>query len=311
VGYEKVPSKVVFNARPAAISAPRPADERNGRVLLQGSLSAELTFIDYLSRRSEPEPGIDVFGYAFDHDRAYGILRDSALAARNGFSYGGLVSSHRLAELRPSYAYLVVMWNPLTFDALYACPNKFFEAIADGVPPIVAPHPQCKEIIEKYDCGILLRDWSLEAFLEGLQKARDIYGTPRYQELVNNCRRAMASELSWENQFESIVPQLPPRKAQSPITGRRLVLLDPTLRTEIGHHFHYAQHVLGGAARLDVRTVAGISRDAEVDLTQAGRIHPVYWHDFWGRNTSCNDMHVSTDSSVRFISSVSAMRRAL
>jgi glycosyltransferase involved in cell wall biosynthesis len=302
VGNHDVPSKVIFNTRPAAISHPRPADQRNGRVLIQGSLSADLTFIDYLTRRPEREPRIDVFGFAFDHDRAYNILHDSTLAQENGFSYGGLLSNQQLAELRPCYSYLVVMWNPISFDARYACPNKFFEAIADGVPPIAAPHPQCKEIIEKYDCGILLRDWSIEAFLEGLKQARDIYGTPRYQQLVDNCRLATTAELSWEHQFRSIVPALPPRrKLRHKVARRRLVLLDPTLRTEIGHHFHYAQHVLYGASRLGVQTVAGVSRDLEVHLTQAERIYPLYRHDFWGRDTSCREMPLAKDSSARFV----------
>jgi len=302
VGFKEVPSKVIFNSRPAAISHQRSDDERNGRVLIQGSLSAKLTYIDYLARRTAPEPPIDVFGLTLDHDPAHGILRDSALGVRNGFSYSGLVSTQRLTQMRPSYAYVLVMWNPGSFDGRFACPNKFFEAIIDGVPPIVAPHPQCKEIVEKYDCGILLRDWSFEAFEDGLKRARDIYGTPRYRELVDNCRRAAAMELSWERQFESLVPLLPPRRTpQRQKSRRRLLLLDPTLRTEAGHHFHYAQHVLAGAANLGVETVAGVSRDCEVDLDKADRIYPLYQHDFWGRDTSFREMPVAKDSSARFV----------
>ena len=70
-------------------------------------------------------------------------------------------------------------------------------------------------LIERYDCGIVLDDWSLDAFLRGTKHALDLFGTPRYDELVANCRLAAERELNWDVQFEKIRSVLPPRLSQS------------------------------------------------------------------------------------------------
>lgn len=284
--WEKVPSAMIYNARPTGLSHVRPVECRNGKLIMQGALGAERNFVDFLIRRGSPTPHIDVYGILQDGDRGRAILLDTEAADKHGYSYCGFVSNDAVSERRRDYGWVFVSWNPTSFDALHACPNKFFEAIADGVPPVAAPHPQCREIIEKYDCGILLRDWSLGAFEEGMRQAREIFGTERYRQLVENCRRAHEAELCWERQFESIRPLLP--KPEQPLarSGRpRFVLLDPTLCTEMGHHYHYAQHVLSGARVCGYDTVAAVNRSLEVWMSEAEIVHAVYWYDFWGRKT--------------------------
>jgi glycosyltransferase involved in cell wall biosynthesis len=286
-----VPSRMVFNARPLKLSSSVSADARNGKVVLHGSLGDKANFIGYLPLRKEPIPHIDVFGQVQDHNRSREILLDTETTRRCGYSYLGFLDNDTLSKRRRDYSFAFVSWNPTTFDTFHACPNKFFEAIADGVPPIVAPHPQCIEIINKFDCGILLRDWSLAAFEQGLREARDVYGTERYLQLVDNCRKAHELELCWERQFEAIRPLLPrtaPVKRMLPRS--RFVLLDPTLRNEVGHHYHYAQHVLSGARRLGFQTVAAINRSFDVSVSEADEVYPVYWYDFWGRDTSSRDL---------------------
>lgn len=287
----QVPSRMVFNSRPLKLSSPVSANARNGKVVLYGSLGEKANFIGFLPLRKEFIPHIDVFGQVQDHNRSREILFDDETARRCGYSYLGFLDNDALSKRRRDYAYVFVSWNPTTFDTLHACPNKFFEAIADGVPPIVAPHPQCLEIIKKYDCGILLRDWSLTAFEQGLREARDVYGTERYRQLVDNCRKAHESELCWERQFKIVRPLLPrAAPVNRLLPGSRFVLLDPTLRNEMGHHYHYAQHVLSGAHRLGYKTVAVINRSFDVYVSEADEVYPVYWYDFWGRDTSSREL---------------------
>jgi hypothetical protein len=98
-----------------------------------------------------------------------------------------------------------------------------FESIAAGIPPICTPHPQCVEIIRKFDCGIVLDDWSAESVFAGISGAHDIFGTARYHELVANCRKANRDELNWEHQFALLAPFLKPASEFTeggPMTGQ-------------------------------------------------------------------------------------------
>jgi hypothetical protein len=96
------------------------------------------------------------------------------------------------------------MWNPRTENQHYAAPNKFFESIADGVPPLSAPHPQCKKLIDRYQCGVLTSDWSEGGLLVGLDHARKLFATSEWDSMLTNCQSAFAGELNWERQFEKL-----------------------------------------------------------------------------------------------------------
>jgi glycosyltransferase involved in cell wall biosynthesis len=136
--------------------------------------------------------------------------RDLTAQFTGSVRYHGLLEADDLVRRRREYAYSIVMWNPTISDNhLYAAPNRLFTSIQAGVPPIVAPHPQCRIMVDRYDCGLVMRDWSFEAFHDALRLGMKLYGTSRYAELVENCRRAAATELNWDAQFNKIRRFLP------------------------------------------------------------------------------------------------------
>jgi glycosyltransferase involved in cell wall biosynthesis len=141
------------------------------------------------------------------------VLDTAEAAAAFGVRYLGAVSNTELAELRAAYAFSFVAWAPTQFNTLYACPNKLFESIASGVPPIAAPHPQCAAVLREHDCGILMRNWSFDAFCEALDTAQGLLGTPRYRQLVRNCLHAHRTALNWERQFAEVAGLLPASRA--------------------------------------------------------------------------------------------------
>lgn len=205
-GFPGVPKPVLFNVSNRLWDTPEPLGrgQRNGRILYSGTISRSQTFANYyLSEKLRAVP-IDLFGPVKrrqgEGDWAEGLAGD--------VRYGGYLSSVELAERRPRYAYSIVSWNPDIENQHYAAPNKFFESIAAGVPPIAAPHPQCKLILERYNCGILLPDWSFEAFVAGLNRAMALYSTGAWDAMVANCRKAVDRELNWEAQFEKAMPYL-------------------------------------------------------------------------------------------------------
>ncbi len=182
-----------------------PWDRRNGRILYSGTISPRVALSEYFWQEPIPRFPIDLTGRIV----ATGEHQAQQIAARltGSLRYFGLLEPEQLASMRPCYAYSLLMWNPeISPNHRWAAPNRLFQSIQAGVPPIAAPHPQCREIIRRYDCGLLMRDWSFDAFRQALEQALAIYGTPRYEELVRNCLRATRTHLNWEAQFRKLVP---------------------------------------------------------------------------------------------------------
>ncbi|MFQ5502752.1 MAG: glycosyltransferase, partial [Phycisphaerae bacterium] len=148
---------------------------------------------------------IDLFGNVESVTPGF---RSALVCENDNLKYHGYVDNATLRAIRRSYSYGITYWNPSIKNQLYACPNKFFESIAAGVPPITAPHPQTKMLVERYDCGIVMKDWSRAAFVDALKHAISLMNSSRYADMVNNCGKACRRELNWEYQFRKVGIQL-------------------------------------------------------------------------------------------------------
>lgn len=183
----------------------RPVSHRNGRIFYGGLIHKDLTVAGFFPHT--PELPIDAFGKIDGYYSSETFTQD--LVVPGGASYKGyLRADDSFFDTLSTYAFSLVGWMPLRFDFINAAPNKLFDAIACGVPPIAAPHPQCVEIIEKWKCGLLLEDWSLDTFKRTVSKAVSAIGSDYHRELVANCQRAMEHELSWDRQFEKVAPHI-------------------------------------------------------------------------------------------------------
>ncbi len=197
---------ILYNCSNLADPRPEPPDQRNGKAIYFGVIDPVATLASYYTRPEAQRFPIDL----------YGPIRVSSEWERRSFleklggriRYRGQMGRTELEAVRKQYAYSVVMWEPSVENQLYAAPNKFFESIADGVPPIAAPHPQCKMLIERYGCGLLMPDWSFEGFCSTLEKAFRLCGGARWREMIGNCERAARQELNWPQQFEKLKPYL-------------------------------------------------------------------------------------------------------
>ncbi len=200
-GFGGIPALVLYNCPRRHDRRAMPRSHRNGRFLYSGTIDRTETLADHFTK---PE----VQGYPID---LYGPIRGSEedrSRFRSQFQgrlrYHGMIDRESLDQIRPCYLYSLVMWNPHSENQLFAAPNKFFESIADGVPPLSAPHPQCKLLIERYQCGLLLNDWSESALVSGLQLAMRLHGTSEWEAMVERCETAFRQELNWERQFEKL-----------------------------------------------------------------------------------------------------------
>lgn len=206
-GKNKAESVIVLNcANSENTNNMIDADKRNGRFIYQGTIDKINTNAGYFMGSHLEGYDIDIYGN-FAGTEIHSLKE--GFAKLNGtVRYYGYVDNRILSEIRKAYAFGIIMWAPVNENQKYAAPNKFFESIADGVVPLATPHPQCKEIIEKYDCGILIKDWSYDAFCEAIEKAAGLYRTKRYGELVENCKTAVTEELNWKIQMKKLKPYL-------------------------------------------------------------------------------------------------------
>jgi glycosyltransferase involved in cell wall biosynthesis len=197
LGWETVPTLELLNVSLERFSRPRAASDF--RILHAGSI-CEDTLSHYLADASKLAIKVDAFGIL-----ATQAMRDLFVGlSGSSVAYRGVLTMSDLDAIYNDYAYSLVMWRPSNINQIYASPNKFFQSIARGVPPIAAPHPQCARIIRKYGCGILMEDWTPAAFTAALLRAQDLYGSSAYEAMVERCRAATEAELNWPAQFAKV-----------------------------------------------------------------------------------------------------------
>jgi glycosyltransferase involved in cell wall biosynthesis len=200
------PFAVLYNCSPSSEQAPLPAEDRNGRFIYHGTIEEGRTYAEYFLDERMRDVPLDLYGRVGGPQAA--ATQRKLVRAQGHLRYLGSVDAQTLATRRRSYAYSIVAWNPIDRYHLAACPNKFFESIAAGVPPIVAPHPQCKMLVERYECGIVMDGWDIDAFLRAIKQARSVFGTAAYSRMVANCTVAANRELNWRRQFAKLLPNL-------------------------------------------------------------------------------------------------------
>jgi len=202
-----IPLAITYNVSDSPPGEVIPPQQRVPRILQAGLLSRQPGMADYFLQEEVRAIPFDLFGDIVGTDKD--TLAEKLTNGANSVRYHGPVDAATLAGIRRARAYCMVMYAPIHEHTLYACPNKFFEAIADGVPPIAAPHPQCKMLLDRYRCGILMKDWSFQSFRAAVTQAMRTFGTDRYAEMVANCQKAVREELNWETQFNKVERLLP------------------------------------------------------------------------------------------------------
>lgn len=123
----------------------------------------------------------------------------------SNFKNLGIVPHQSLHELRKTYRWSIVMWNPTNQNQLYAAPNKLFESIAAGCPVICTPHAQCKYVTEKLGCGVVAASWNVRDINIAIDKAMS---STKYNNFVDACKEATINIFNKETQFKVLTTWL-------------------------------------------------------------------------------------------------------
>lgn len=100
---------------------------------------------------------------------------------------------------------LYLMW-PAAFNTRFALPNKLFEFIQGRLATAIWPSPEMARVVEKYDCGIVAEDFTIESMAEKLNhlSVKDIQ---RYKQRSNQAATKLCAEIN-QQLFLDIVQEL-------------------------------------------------------------------------------------------------------
>jgi glycosyltransferase involved in cell wall biosynthesis len=204
----KLPFCIVYNCTNdnsfAHIVSP---EQRNGKIIYNGGIHKATAYNFFLNKKIQ-DYKIDIYGLVeapTEADR--NAIESSFLSLTGNVKYRGYIPFKELEVLRKRYQFSIVLWLPLDENTMFACPNKFFESIYSGIPPIIAPFPQGKVICERYNCGIVMEDFSFNSFYMALKYATSL-DNDEYGQLVENCAKAVSNEFNWPNQMQKVVKLL-------------------------------------------------------------------------------------------------------
>ena len=96
----------------------------------------------------------------------------------------------------------VILFENICLNNYYASPNKLFEYIHANVPVLAPDYPFFKDVIGKYDVGILIDKIEPEEIADKIKLFFEDMN--RYQKMKENTKIA-AKELNWENEEEKLI----------------------------------------------------------------------------------------------------------
>lgn len=80
------------------------------------------------------------------------------------------VAMNEIVPFINSYDIGLFLVPPTNFNLTYTLPNKFFEFIQARLAIAIGPSIEMKRLVEKYDCGVVSRDFDPRSLAEELNK---------------------------------------------------------------------------------------------------------------------------------------------
>lgn len=110
------------------------------------------------------------------------------------------VSPEELWEYTGSADIGVVAMKNTCLNHYYCLPNKFFEYAMAGLPILVNNLPEMRLLVEKYDCGQIIEEETVDSFIAAIEQIARA-DLSRYS--VN--ARKLSQDYNWENQEKVLI----------------------------------------------------------------------------------------------------------
>lgn len=97
----------------------------------------------------------------------------------------------------------LLMFYPTINNMLAGPPNKLYNYMRYGLPVVSVNLPETRAIISKYRCGIIVRSWKTDSYVQALKYLIDHPDESRA--MGQRGKEAILNELSWEHQGEKLL----------------------------------------------------------------------------------------------------------
>jgi hypothetical protein len=131
---------------------------------LNPSRNAEkmIELMDHLDQRFQLE-------FMFVNTNSNYLKRLKYLARRNPrIRFRDPVDMHAIVRTINHYDIGLYLLSPAGFNNRMALPNKFFEFIQARLALAIWPSPEMTKVINKYNCGVVSEEYSVESMAEAL-----------------------------------------------------------------------------------------------------------------------------------------------
>ncbi len=172
----------------------RPTVTRNGRILNAGLVLLEEAVIDH--EQPLPDLPMDTYG-ALEAD-----IRNTVPRVAGSFPQENEPNLQRILK---HYSWGLVVDYPPHYSLRARRDALMPEYLAAGIPIISSPTTANIEVIRKYGCGLVMRDWEISSLAERLEEACSLLGSGQYERLCEGAYQAYAQEYNHERQFERFV----------------------------------------------------------------------------------------------------------
>ena len=113
------------------------------------------------------------------------------------------VAFNDIIPLLTSYHAGVYVLPPVSFNNTFALPNKFFEFIQARIPVVTGPSIEMKKIIEKYNIGVVTKDFTSMALVESIRNL-STEQMKIYQQNTDIAAKELSAE-SYQNIFKKAI----------------------------------------------------------------------------------------------------------
>ena len=137
--------------------------------------------------------------------QVYGLVDSDVEEFSKGYSLFKLHGSLKQEELIKQYETAAVGF--ILFykvpNHMVCSPNKLFEYMASGMAVIASDIPMWKEIVEKYNCGICVDPYDVEAIAAAMTYMKE--HPKEVEQMGRNGRKAVLENFSWENESKALI----------------------------------------------------------------------------------------------------------
>jgi len=169
-------------------------------VLYQGMLGAGRGIDDLL----KAAPALKKSGYALvfmGYGDAYWMKRIMQHVGQGACYFHPAVSPDKLLEYTAS-ADVGILWIDDNCLAYHLClPNKLFEYFMAGLPVLMPDLPEIRNVLDKKNVGICLKNFEASTMLDALKKLDNIRSEHSFSQQINELRQ----EYNWQSQEQKMV----------------------------------------------------------------------------------------------------------